>query len=577
VFTRKVLRREPWVLWTKLRLAALGLAVGALPIALAAVARQVWPAAPVPLEKVAVLLLPLVPASFSVALLRTRAIDLSDLLRQGLITLALTLLLVPPAAAFLMVAGPLLSGAGRGLGYLLTVLAVFALSVSAVPARRRIGTAIDHLLYPEQQTQRARAQSLAAALNQQRDPQQLAQLLCADLLSLFHGSSAALYACDAEAMQLQAQSGTVSERPLPVRVAREASLLAEVFRSSEMILVEPMLTGPRPVHLDEESRKLLATGCALLCPLAAGGRPVGLLAMGPPRGGGMFGTFELHEIRMLAGHTAAALENAILHREDLARERLAAEMALAREIQAHLMPASDLAAGPFTVSGKMISSAQVGGDVFDHFTLGDGRVVMAVADASGKGVPASLLMSSMRPAIREAMQPGSTLVQAVARLNRHVHAMTSERHFIALFLAALEPTTHVMTYVVAGLDPPLWVRARLGRVEQLTRGGPVLGIDLTAGFREGVIRLLPGDVLLAYTDGMIDQENATGEPFGTARLSAWTRRLKDLPAAEIRAGLFAAVEEFGPGPAADDKTLLVLKFDAPAQAGTEAAEASAGA
>jgi sigma-B regulation protein RsbU (phosphoserine phosphatase) len=167
-----------------------------------------------------------------------------------------------------------------------------------------------------------------------------------------------------------------------------------------------------------------------------------------------------------------------------------------------------------------------------------------------------------------------TIVEAATRLNQQVHAMTSEHHFIALFLGALDAETRVLQYCVAGIDPPLWLRQSHNRVERLTRGGPVLGAVKDAPFHEGFVRLEEGDVILAYTDGMVDQEDDSEEPYGLERLIFQLQRQGSGDARTIRNSLIEAVEQYGCEESTDDKTLLVLKFRQRAAFGMDTARAS---
>ncbi len=256
------------------------------------------------------------------------------------------------------------------------------------------------------------------------------------------------------------------------------------------------------------------------------------------------------------------------------RERIAAEMDLAREIQAQLLPPRDLESSNFSLSGRMIPCRQIGGDVFDYFELPDQRILLAVADASGKGVPASLLMSSVRAALRETARPFMSCAEVADHFNQQVHGMTAEHHFIACFLAIFDPHNGVLNYCTAGIDPPLWCRHAEGRVESLTRGGPVLGVLPNSHYFDGWIRLHVGDVVAAYSDGIVDEEDENQDSFGLPRFVQELTAKLDQEAKSIRDAVFQAVSQFSTGEATDDKTLLVLKFRQDGSSGTLSAATS---
>jgi sigma-B regulation protein RsbU (phosphoserine phosphatase) len=570
VFARKSRRQDRWVYWSKLRLAVLGLAAGLLPLVLATVARQIWPAHTLPLDQASVLFLPLVPASFSLALLRTGAIDLAYLTRQGLIALALSLPAVMVGAVLFFGVVPALEGGNRGLGYLAAVTGVVLAAVAASPTRRHVGAVVDRFFYPEQVALRAAASELGGRLSRLRDAAQIAETLVSRVLDLFQCRAAFLYRVEHDAVALLVRAGEALPIRPPERFERQGGLVGIALDSGDLVLVEPLLTGARSRRLDPKSRHLIAsTEAVLLCPLIAGGEPVALLILGPRADGSAYSSLHLYHVQLLARQAAASLENALLHQDDLARERLRTELDLARDIQSKLLPAAGLSVGEFHICGRMLSSSEVGGDLFDYFQLGDGRVVITVADASGKGVPASLLMSSVRTAVRETMRPGRSAIEAIGHLNRDVHAMTSEHHFVALFLGILDPRNGVLEYTVAGIEPPLWYRSGPNRLEVLNRGGPVLGVSPTLGYKSGVIRMAPGDAILAYSDGMIDQEDPDGGEFGIARLAQVFREVARHESPDILEEVTGELARFGGDEPTDDRTLLVVKFHQEAPLGME--------
>lgn len=573
VFIRKARRQDRWVLWSKLRVAAIGLVFGLTPLIVATLFRQLDPSHSLDLvDHASVVFLTLVPASFSLALLRTGAIGMAYLWRQAAIAVALSIPLLLVGVVMFAGLAPALSGANRGAAYLLTVGGVLLASTLITPTRHRVAALVDRLFFRESLGLRAAAATLGNQLSQLKLPHEVAQTLAYGLWDLFGSTHVVLYQSGEDHLKRLVESTPQPKAEAPEFLTTSSFLTKTAVESGEMLLVEPLLTGPRSRRFDEESRNLLdTTDAVLLCPLIVGGKTVGLLVLGPPQNGGSYSSLHLFHIELLARQAAAAFEAAQLHQEDMDRERMRIELDLARQIQSKLLPESDLDAGPFRVHGRMLSSQQVGGDLFDHFVMADGRVVVSVADASGKGVPASLLISSLRSAIRETMRPGNPLPDGMAHLNREVHGTTALQHFVALFVGILDPRSHVLEYSVAGIEPPLWYRAQTGRVETLGRGGPVLGVDPTAGYKSGLVRLSVNDVVVAYSDGITDQENATGGEFGSVRLVRALTRLAERDAPDIVEALMAAVGHFGHGDPTDDRTLLALKFNHEEPDGMESA------
>jgi serine phosphatase RsbU (regulator of sigma subunit) len=570
VFVRKIQRRETWVRGSKLRLAALGLGLGVLPLTVAALARLIDPTHAWPLDELAVLALPLVPASFSLALLRSGVIDLAHLTRQALVAVFLG---VPVALGAWLAAdllGPRLDPAARPVVSLLVIAALVALfTLTRVPVRALAG-AIDRVLYPERRHIRRVADELGRALSESREPEAVIEDFLGGIRRLVDTRQARILEPHGDRW---IPHGLDAERATALQLRDDSSLARLLCGSREVLLLQPdRATEDR--RFGPATRAWIRRADAhVVAPLVSSGETVALLVLGPRAGGRDYGALHLYHVDSLCRQAAAALQNARLHEDDLARERVRTELQLAQKIQQQLLPQAPIVGDSITVCGRTVSSRSVGGDLHDHFTLSDGTVVVVVADASGKGIPASLLTSGVRTAVRETVRPGLPLAEAMAHVNRHVHGMTSVGNFIALFCAVVEPRTGVVEYCVAGIEPPLWVRSALDRCEPLTRGGPVLGVDPDAGYHAGTIRLEPGDTLVAYSDGVVDEENAEGEPFGPQRLSTLLRTDRRRDPGSLLASIFGRLEEFGAEESVDDTTVVVVRRSQEVHIGTKAARA----
>lgn len=567
VFARKIQRLDRFEMRTKLRLALLGLVAGVGPLTLMAVVRHFHPSYSGPWGDLAVLALPLLPASFSVALLRTGAVDLAYFVRQVLIAVFLALPIVVAAWLLAGVTEPYLSSQWRALLYVAVLVSIPLASVLVRAPARTISSWVDRVLYPEQQRVRECSERLG---------QRLSDILSADaVLSAFVEGVAECMGATAVSVHerrddawVQTRPESPAPRPLPV----PASIAQRIDRSRDLLAVDHG-RRERRTSLDRMSWAWIdQTRAHVVAPLNVGGETIALVAIGPPARGARYGAVHLYHLSVLCRQAAAALQNARLHEDDLARERVRTELGLARQIQQRLLPQQPLRREGLEICGRTESCRAVGGDLFDYFELSDGRLVVAVADAAGKGIPASLLTSGLRTAVRETMRPGLPVEHAVAHINRHVHGMTGQGHFIAMFVAVIEPHSGLLEYCVAGIEPPLWVRADLGRTEQLTQGGPVLGIDPQARYRSGTLRLAAGDSLLLYTDGAIDEEDETGEEFGRERLRETALAHRERGAEEILDALLGRLHAHRSGEAVDDTTLMVVRRSRYARAGTNNAE-----
>jgi sigma-B regulation protein RsbU (phosphoserine phosphatase) len=201
----------------------------------------------------------------------------------------------------------------------------------------------------------------------------------------------------------------------------------------------------------------------------------------------------------------------------------------------------------------------VGGDYFDVFPLSRGRLGFVVADVSGKGIPAALLVSTVHAAIHLQIDAADTIVDLVTRIDRHLQRFSAAHKFLTLFFGLIEPETSLLRYVSAGHNPALLARAS-GAIERLGATGVPLGLLENVSWYEETARFEPGDLLCVYTDGFTEATNAEEDEFGLDRLESGLDARRTLPARDLSDQLFAAIEQFAQGvPQYDDQTLLIVR------------------
>lgn len=247
--------------------------------------------------------------------------------------------------------------------------------------------------------------------------------------------------------------------------------------------------------------------------------------------------------------------------EQRARHRLENELSIAREVQTQLFP-RELPSLPGIELAAICRAARVvSGDYYDFVKLGDNKLGLAIADISGKGISAALLMASLQAALRgQAILDGHrTTSQVVEILNRHLFLNTSDDRYATLFYAEYDATSRNLRYTNAGHCAPFFVSG--GKVQKLDQGGTVVGLFDHADYRQGTVHTDPGGLLVAFSDGLLEPENVYGEEFGNARLAAEVLRLRDIPAEQLAEGLLSAVEQWAGTPEqADDMTVIVARF-----------------
>jgi serine phosphatase RsbU (regulator of sigma subunit) len=251
-------------------------------------------------------------------------------------------------------------------------------------------------------------------------------------------------------------------------------------------------------------------------------------------------------------------------------QRVQGQVELARRVQADLLPERDSKLPNFDFAAECIPAGEVGGDFCDMFRIGDDRTAFILGDVSGKGISAALLMALIHGAIQSMSWTRSSQdhENATRSLNALMCRKTATERFSTLFWGYYDPKTSLLRYINAGHLPPLLVRAgEFGNLEikRLETGGPVLGLIPDTSFSQGQLVIRKGDVLIAFSDGIVEAPNFNNEEFGERRLIDAIRDGWNDSAGGIRNSILNRVQSFmNDGQAVDDQTLLVVRFKDPA-------------
>ena len=206
------------------------------------------------------------------------------------------------------------------------------------------------------------------------------------------------------------------------------------------------------------------------------------------------------------------------------------------------------------------AAREVGGDYYDFLEIGPGRLGFVVADISGKGLSAALLMASLQALLRShAHLHGDRSELLVWDINRLMHSSTSNGKYASLFYGFYDDLSRLLAYVNAGHLPPILYR-KDGSTARLNTGGMVVGMMPDSTYRQEIIKLEPGDILLIFSDGITEAMNLKDQEFGEERLIQLIAPLADLPAQSISEGILKSISEYvGTAPQHDDSTLVVIK------------------
>lgn len=247
--------------------------------------------------------------------------------------------------------------------------------------------------------------------------------------------------------------------------------------------------------------------------------------------------------------------------QKLREERFVSVLIEARQIQMSILPKRSPRRGEFEIAGYTVPAEIVGGDFFDFIPVTDRIQGIAIADASGHGLPAALQVRDVYTGLRMGVARDFKIVRTVERLNRIIHQSRMTTKFVSLFYGEMEEEGNFI-YVNAGHPPPLHFHAK--GVTTLKQTGLVLGPSATATYSRGFLSMEPGDALLLFTDGMLEATDPKGREFGVERLKRAFLALRERPSDEIVRALVEKVGEHARGRAAeDDRTVVVVKRSVP--------------
>jgi len=340
------------------------------------------------------------------------------------------------------------------------------------------------------------------------------------------------------------------------------------FAPNELTALAEWATVHRPERLDE-IRALAAADVRLAVPLRTRSEILGVLLLGERRHRAGFSTHEKQGLRAGADQFALMIENARLTERVVEQETLRRDIALASDVQRRLLPDAPPRAECADFAAASVPARRIGGDYYDFVELPDGGIGIALADVSGKGVAAALIMSVVQASLRIISSEGGVLPpRLVARMNEFVYRSTPASKYATFFYAQLDEPCRQLRYVNAGHNAPYLLRA--GRrsaadsaspeIEELSVGGTVVGMFPDTGYEEATVELCPGDVLLAFTDGVPEAHNPESEEFGEERLQQLLRETAHLPADEISARISAGMKDWiRDAEQYDDLTFIVMK------------------
>ena len=374
-------------------------------------------------------------------------------------------------------------------------------------------------------------------------------------------------------------------RPLPessrVKITTRAKFIEQVLKSEvfevgeglvgkaaqtgEGILIENALDDPRVIKHEDPS---LEVRSVIVVPIHFRDRNIGVLAIVNPSDGGAFGETDFSLSVSLAEQAGLAIHNLDLMSSQIEKNKLDTDLSLAKEIQSMLLPGHVPKVPNLELATVYRPAQKVGGDLYDIFSLGEKKLGVAIADVSGKGIPASLIMAICQSNLRHFARNHASPSEVLRKMNSVMVEEMRPDMFITMIYAVIDMEREELTLARGGHELPILVHPDEGngqvRSELLRSDGMALGMvpgeifDGALGDR--VVPFREGDILALYTDGVTEAANVDGVEFSNGRLADAVRSLRGRAAEELVEGIMDRVSRFaGTVGQTDDFTVMAIK------------------
>jgi sigma-B regulation protein RsbU (phosphoserine phosphatase) len=342
---------------------------------------------------------------------------------------------------------------------------------------------------------------------------------------------------------------------IPYRLG--VSLTGWMLKNQKPLLIEDFASDERFRGVKVESSQIRSV---LSVPLKVKDKMIGVINLINKKGGGSFTLDDQRLVGIIATQSAQVLENSRLYEEEKRLQQMERELQMARDIQQSLLPKENPTLPGAEIAGLSHPAREVGGDYYDFIELDQERLGVVIADVSGKGVPASLLMANIQATLRVQAATSASVKDCIAEANTALHKSTEADRYATLFYGILDIKEHSFTCTNAGHNPPILI-TQDGICRRLETGGIVLGMLAQMPYQEERVQLRPGDLLLMFSDGITEAMNEGEEEFGEERLIKLLTDSHNLSPELLLERILAEVSTFTGGvPQQDDMTLVAIKL-----------------
>ena len=328
-------------------------------------------------------------------------------------------------------------------------------------------------------------------------------------------------------------------------------IIGQTIKSGKSIILNDVTKDERYIAGRKESKS------EITAPILRNGKTIGALNVESDRLAA-FDPADIEVLNFFAEASAISIEKALLHYQILEKKKIEEQLQLAKDVQQSLLPSSEPEISEYSFAGVCIPTYEIGGDYFDYVPIDEDRIAVVIADVSGDGVPAALIMAAFRALLRYNAKLFSNPAELMQLMNEHVSEFMRKRDFISIFYGILNYKDHSFSYCNCGHNPALHFTST--GTKFLEGGGPSLNLLKDAEFKSFELKLGNNDMILFYTDGVIEVFSKDKKQFGLDRLMDIFSSNVNIPPNGIIEKIILSTKEFSASDFySDDFTLLVLK------------------
>jgi sigma-B regulation protein RsbU (phosphoserine phosphatase) len=362
---------------------------------------------------------------------------------------------------------------------------------------------------------------------------------------------------DAGELMMRSTYGLSEDYKNKGAVSKNDTVIKAAFAGEAVVLDDVRVDG-RVKYKDAAIKEGLVS--QLTVAMKFRGKAIGVLRLYSPKPR-QFYEDDINLARAIASQCAVAITNARLYAEAIEGQRIAEQMRLGGVVQRRMIPEKAPLMSGLDIAATYIPCFDVGGDFYDFLQISDNCFAVAIADVIGKGIPAAIMMSLFRGAVRayaDTEHDKCNIDRIIGKLNKTACGECRDGEFVALFYAVVDVKEKTITYCNCGHEPAVLIRD--GKVTELDKGGFVLGIEPTAEYQIETLKLKDGDCLLFYTDGLIDAANFDGELWGRENMLETAMKFTSDPAEQMVKDILAYRRRFvGLARQVDDTSIIVIK------------------